>query len=221
MGRGRLVSGVQLMTKFGLALVALGIGVFAAWSIWAKTRTFVPVDVPVSLAAGQTISAEFNLNFDGLYLIEIEAEKAIPLGTLHCLMGVEADAVTCKDIGPAIGASWILFSNGREIRRGSSLETHSAPAQSGGVARVIGEFQGKSGQLYILRVRVATDGRRLAAAHPRLKVGVANIAYTDIQAASVLVFSTTFICLLFGVILLSIAYFAKRASSSGGSPQSA
>ena len=94
------------------------------------------------------------------------------------------------------------------------METHSAPVQSGGVARVIGEFQGKSGKQYILRVRVATDGRRLAAAHPRLKVGVSNIAYADIQAARVLVFSTTFICLLLGVILLSIAYFARRGASA-------
>jgi len=212
---------MQLKTKFGLGLVALGIGIFAAWSLWTKTRNFVPVDVPVSLAVGQTISAEFNLNFDGLYLIQIEAEKGIPLGTLHCLMGVEADAVACKDIPPAIGASWILSSNGQELRHGSSLETHSAPTQSSGVARVIGEFQGKSGQQYILRVKVTTDGRSLASAHPRLKVGVASIAYTDLQAGRVLVFSTTFICLLFGVILLSIAHFAKRGANAGESPRPA
>jgi len=212
---------MQLMKKFGLGLVALGIGIFAAWSLWTKTRNFVPVDIPVSPAAGQTISAEFNLNFDGLYLIQIEAEKAIPLGTLQCLMGVEADAVQCKGIAPAIGATWILSSKGQEIRHGSSLETHSAPVQSGGVARVIGEFQGKSGQLYILRVRVTTDGRSLVPAHPRLKVGVANIAYSDLQAARVLVVSTTFICLLFGVILLSIAYFAKRRANGGESPRPA
>ena len=209
------------MKKFGLGLVALGIGIFAAWSLWTKTRNFVPVDIPVSLVAGQTINAEFSLNFDGLYLIEIESEKTGSLDTLHCLMGVEADAATCKDIPPAIGATWILSNKGQEVRRGSSVESHSASVQSDGVARVIGEFQGKSGQLYILRVRVTTDGKRLAAAHPRLKVGVANIAYTDLQAARVLVFSTTFICLLFGVILLSVAHFARRGTSGGGSPQSA
>jgi hypothetical protein len=210
---------MQLLKKIGLGLVALGIGIFAAWSLWTKTRNFVPVDIPVSLAAGQTISAEFNLNFDGLYFIEIEAEKTGSLDTLHCLMGVEPDAVQCKGIAPAIGATWTLSSNGQELRHGSSLETHSAPVQSDGVARVIGEFRGKSGQLYILRVRVNTDGRRLAAAHPRLKVGVSNIAYTDLQAARVLVFSTTFICLLFGVILLSVAHFAKRGANGGESPR--
>ena len=212
---------MQLPTKFGLALVALGIGVLAAWSLWTKTRKFVPVDVPTSLSAGQTTSSEFKLNFDGLYLIEIEAEKTVPLDTLHCLLGVEADTVKCKGVPPVIGATWILFKGGVELCHGSSSESHSAPVQSGGVARVIGEFQGKAGHEYKLQVTFTTDGRSLAPAHPRLKVGVANIAFTDIQAGSVLVFSTTFICLLFGVILLSIAAFAKRGGSGGGSPQSA
>jgi hypothetical protein len=205
---------VQLKTKFGLALLASGIGIFSAWSLWTKTRNFVPVDIPVSLAAGQTIISEFKLNFDGLYLIEIDAEKTIPLDTLHCLMGVEADAVHCENIPPAVGAAWILSSNGQELGRGSSAELHSAPVQSRTVARVIGEFQGKAGQPFKLQVTFTIDGRNLAAAHPRLKVGVSSVAYADIQAASVLVFSTTFICAFFGVILLSIACVANRGSGN-------
>jgi len=203
---------VQLKTKIGLALVALGVGNFAAWSWWTKTRNFVPVDVPVSMAAGTSITSEFKLNFDGLYLIQIEAEKSIPLDKLYCLMATEMDAMRCKDTLPAIGVAWILASNGREIGRGSSLEIHSAPVQSDKVARVIGEFQGKAGQEYSLVVTFTTDGTGLAAADPRLRVGVANIAHTDMQAASVLLFSATFICILFGVILLSIGLFARRDS---------
>ena len=201
---------MQLTTKFGLALLAAGIGILAAWNLWTKTRNFVPLDLPVSLAAGQTVNSEFRLNFDGLYLIEIEAERTVPPDMLYCLMGVQADAVQCKEIPPAIGATWIVSSNGQEVRRGSSMELHSAPAQSDAAGRVIGEFQGKSGKQYKLQVTFTADGRSLAVAHPRLKVSVASIAYTDIQSASVLAFSTTFICLLFGVMLLSIAYFAKR-----------
>ena len=212
---------MQLKTKFGLALLASGIGIFAAWSLWTKTRNFVPVDVPVSLAAGQITTSEFKLNFDGLYLIEIDAEKIIPLDTLHCLMGVEGDAVHCEDIPPAIGAAWILSRNGQEVGRGSSVELHSAPVQSGTVARVIGEFQGKAGQRCKLQVTFTADGRSLTAAHPRLEVGVSSVAYEDIQAASVLVFSTAFICVLFGVVLLSIAYFANRGSDSTESSRTA
>lgn len=204
---------MQLKTKVGLALVAFGIGIFGAWDLWTKTRDFVPVSVPISLAAGQSISSSFKLNFDGLYLIEIEAEKLIPPDALGCLMGVEADARLCRDILPAIGAAWTLSSNGRELRRGSTTELHLAPVHADGVVRVIGEFQGQAGQEYKLQVTFTTDGSALTASHPRLKVGIASIAYTDLQSAGVLVFSTTFICVLFGVVMLSIAGFAKRGKT--------
>jgi hypothetical protein len=206
---------MQLKTKFGLLLVALGIGLFVVWTLWTKTRDFVPVNVPVSLLAGQSVTEDFRLNFDGLYLIEIEAEKTIPLNILRCLMEVEAGQAECKYIPPAIEAAWAISSKGLEIAHGSSLQLHSAPVQTETVVRVIGEFQGKAGQSYQLRLTSTTDGQTLTRARPRLKVGVSSIAYTDIQSASVLVFSSTFICLLFGVVLLSISYFAKRRSGRG------
>ncbi len=205
---------MQLKTKAGLALISLGIGVFAAWNWWTKTRNFVPLEVPVSLAAGQSLTAPFKLNFDALYLIEIAAEKTMPLDTLHCLMGVDANAVQCKDVPPAISADWILSSNGHELKRGTSAELHSESSASQGVVRVIGEFQGKSGQAYALQLTSAADGSRLAAAHPRLRVVVASIAYTDLQSAGVLVFSTAFICVFFGVILLGVAFYAKQSAKS-------
>jgi len=201
---------VQLKTKAGLALVALGISVFAAWKWWTDTRHFVPVNLPMPLTAGESISSQFRLNYDGLYLIEITAEPGIPLETLRCLMGVDANAVRCKDGPPAIAARWILFSNGQELRRGSSSEAHSAPAETQTITRVIGEFPAKAGQNYSLQVTFTTDASGLALAHPRLKVTVASIVYTDLESAGVLVFSAAFICVLFGGILLGIAWFARR-----------
>jgi hypothetical protein len=204
---------MQMKTKFGLTLVAFGVCVFAAWSWWTKTRKLIPVDMPVTLTAGGMVPLEFQLNYDGSYLIAIEADKSIPPGTLECLMDLRGYAEQCKDTPPAIGAEWILSSNGMEVGRGSSHELHSARIQTVAVARVIGEFQGKAGRRYKLLLTFTTDGKRLAEAHPHLKVGVASIAYTDLQSASVLVFSATFICLMFGTILLVIAYFAKRGEA--------
>ena len=176
-----------------------------------KSRKLVPVDMPIPLVAAQPMTCDFKLNFDGLYLIEIEAQKTIPLNTLHCLMGVEADPARCKDAPRALAATWILSRGGREYRRGTSAEPHSATAQTDGVARVIGEFQGEAGEAYQLQVTLTPDVPVVAAAaHPGLKVAVASIAYTDLQSAGVLVFSMAFICVLFGVILLMIAFYAYR-----------
>lgn len=170
----------------------------------------MPVDVPMPLAAGQSTTAQFNLNYDGLYLIEINATSRVPDDTLRCLLGVEADAVHCKNAPSAIAANWILSSAGHEVKRGSSDELHSVPAQSEGVTRVIGEFPGRAGGTYNLQVTFRADAKQLAATNPRLRVEVASIAFTDLQSARVLVFAAAFICIMFGATLLGVAWFAKK-----------
>src|SRR5215469_7298753 len=116
---------MQLNAKFGLGLVALGISVAAAWTLWNRTRDLVPVDQPVSLFAGQSVASNFILNFDGLYLIQIEAQPATPLDQARCLLGVDRDPRTCGSLEPVLAANWILSRDGREVRRGSSDEQHS------------------------------------------------------------------------------------------------
>jgi hypothetical protein len=204
---------MQLKTKAGIALVVLGIAISGVWSWWTKSRTLVPVSLPVPLVAGQSITSEFKLNFDGVYLVAIEADKAIPLDELRCRMDVDADPQRCKSMPSVIASSWVLSSDGRDIAHGSSLQQYSSALRTNGVARVIGDFPGNAGQHYKLHVTFAAGAGGLAAAHPRLKVAVASIAYTDLQSASMLVLSTVFICELFGVILLGIAYFAKKKPS--------
>jgi hypothetical protein len=201
---------LQVKTKAGFALLALGVSVVGAWSWWRETRNLEPVNLPVPLDAGQSVTSEFKLNFDGLYLIEIEAEQTIPLDVLHCLMGVEADPLQCKSTPSVIDATWVLSRGGREIGQGSSSERHSAPVLTDGVARVMGEFQGRAGTSYKLQTIFATGVGDLAVAHPRLKVKVADIAHVDLQTSQALVYATAMMCGLFGLILLGIAYFVRR-----------
>ena len=205
---------MQLKTKAGLALMVLAAGIPGAWHWWISTRSLLPVDAPVPFALGQTITSDFKLNFDGLYLIEIEAQKTIPLDELHCLMGVEAEPQRCKSLPSAVAATWVISSEGQDIGHGSSLEPYSAPGQTKSVTRVIGEFQGRAGKSYKLQVTFAAGAEALAPARPHLEVAVASIAYTDLQSANMLVFSTAFICALFGAILLVVAYFARRRRSA-------
>jgi hypothetical protein len=200
---------VTLKTKAGFVLVAVGFAIYAGWYAWIKTRKLVPLNVPVSWSAGQNVRSTFRLNFSGMYLIEIEAAQTVPAEQLHCLMGVEGNATECKGTPSAIVATWIVSSSGLDVARGSSTEPHSAPTQAAGVTRVIGEFQGQAGQAYDLQVNFASDGQSLAAAHPRLAVAVTSNAYTDLDSEAVLVFSIAVICVLFGVILLAIAYAAS------------
>jgi hypothetical protein len=198
---------MQLKAKFGLGLVALGISVAAAWALWNRTRDLVPVDQPVSLFAGQSVASNFILNFDGLYLIQIEAQPATPPDQARCLLGVDCDRRTCGSLQPVLAANWILSRDGREVRRGSSDKQHSAPAGNT-VSREIGEFHGEAGHPYSLLVSFTRDAPALDAAHPHRKVAVSGIARSDMQAAAVFAFSAAFICMLFGFVLLAIAILA-------------
>jgi hypothetical protein len=167
--------------------------------------------MPIPLVAGQSITSEFHLNLDGLYVIEIEAEKTIPLDELHCLMGVEAEPLRCKSMPSVIAATWVLSSEGQDIGHGGSAQPHAAPPATNRVVRVIGAFPGKSGQSYRLRATFAADAGALRAADPRFKVAVASIVSSDLESAKALAFSAALMCVLFGVMLLSVAYFREAA----------
>lgn len=186
---------MQMNMKFGIGLMMLGVGVWAAWRGW--TRKVDPVDVAVVLAAGQSVNENLKLNYDGLYLIEIAAENR---ETSQAQLG-------------GIGVEWSLWSCGHEVKKGSTAESHSAQAQSGGVARVIGEFAGRAGQSYQLQLKFTTDARELQAAEPRLKVVVSGLARENLQAASLLVFSMVFICEMFGILLVGVGLWRRRAGS--------
>jgi hypothetical protein len=203
---------MPLRTKFGLGLAALGMSIAGACILWSRTRNFIPVDRPVSPLAGQSVTSSFTPNFDGLYLIQIEAQPAIPPDQLRCLLGVDADPRACGSAEAALGASWVLSTPGQDIRRGSTDEQHSAPTAGNTISREIGEFHGESGHVYTLVVTFTRDASALNATHPRLKVAISGIARSDMQAASVLAFSASFICILFGLTLLGIAIFAGSTS---------
>lgn len=182
------------MTKVGIGLMALGVGVWAAWNAWMRTRTMNPVEIPVTIAVGASTASNFELNYDGLYLIEIAAQGA-DLSELE-----------------TINAEWNLRSDGQEVQRGSTDEAHSAPGGGQGGARVIGEFHGRSGHRYELRVKFTADAPTLQKANPRLRVAVSGLAQENLHAANLLVFSTMFICELFGVILVGVGAWGRAAA---------
>jgi hypothetical protein len=206
-----------MKTKAGVGLLVLGFGVFATWKAWTGSRNLAPVDVLLPLRAGETVTAQFRPNLDGLYLLELTAEPTLPAEALHCLMSLDSNASTCRDVAPGLAIDWVVSQDGREIRRGASAQTqdaaHSAVSDSASTVRVIGEFPLEAGREYHLQLTTKSDARALAPAHPRLRVVISSLARTDFQSASVLVFSISFICVLFGVILLVVAYFAPRGAA--------
>jgi hypothetical protein len=204
---------VQTKTKFGIGLMVVGFGVFAAWQGWMRTRKLTPVDVPIALRAGETASESFRPNLDGLYLIEIVTQRTLPADILSCFNGVPENPAACEGAHSVIRADWALLHEGQEIRRGSSDQAQIAAPNSdpATVVRVIGQFPAEARREYQLQVAITGDGRAFQTSHPRLRVAISSLAETDFQSANVLVFSISFICVLFGVILLAISWHVHRA----------
>lgn len=183
--------------KFGFGLIAAGVAVWMAWGEWTRTRKIHPVDVPVTAGNARGTTASFKLNYDGLYLIEVAAKNT---------------AAANEQIA-TLGAEWSLWSRGQELRRGSTAEAHNAPAQGGGLARVIGEFTGRAGQSYQLQVKFTSDVRGLQTSHATLQVLASGLARENLQAAGVLVFSMMFICEMFGMILVGLSLAGRKAAA--------
>ena len=59
----------------GLGLFLAGVGLIAGLHLWHATRTFVPLDIPVSLSRGRIQTGEFVVNYEAFYRVTIESES--------------------------------------------------------------------------------------------------------------------------------------------------
>ncbi len=60
--------------KAGLVLILIGATCFGGWFLWYSTRTWVPLDMPVSLVPGHIRSSDFDINVESLYAIELRVK---------------------------------------------------------------------------------------------------------------------------------------------------
>lgn len=163
---------MRSITKIGLGFVLAGMILIAGWTVWLQTRDIVPVNIPLAMTIGHVRTAEFSVNVRSRYQIEIEVEKKIPFDTLNCLLGMAgATATPCPD-AEVVNAGWKLFSGENIVREGSSADDRGGAWANDTISREIGEFEGSPGGHYRLEVDILTDGARLAAGNPRLKVSV-------------------------------------------------
>src|SRR5689334_15199522 len=64
------------LTWTGLSLVGVAVIVFGGWALWSETRTYIPVDMPISMTVGHVQTPEFSVNVNNMpYDITIVAEK--------------------------------------------------------------------------------------------------------------------------------------------------
>ena len=135
----------RTLTGFGLAI--LGMASFFIVKRWIDTRIFVPVDIPVSLAAGHIRTGPFRINVEQGYSIWIDFDQKTYFNPM------------CSSYS-TLKTTWTLYRDGR-------VQTQwDAPVLQDGYLEGFNATRG----FYDLDVHVLADASCLNANRPRLRV---------------------------------------------------
>ncbi|HWC15915.1 MAG TPA: hypothetical protein VG498_02840 [Terriglobales bacterium] len=217
------------LTCTGIACMATGFFLVGGWSVWMRTRSTRPVNMPMVLKASHLRSPEFQVNLDHLYTIGIEAsesfqQETLPFDKLNCLMGIHSfvnqpvfDLITpgkmdC-DNTPPITANWVVTSGPSIVARGTSSESELGLFSENKITRVIGSFHSEKGRRYVLDTDFKNDMDRLAPTNPHLVIKVGTDFYEQNLLIGELLILLCAILVSIGAILLIVAafrYWRKR-----------
>ena len=144
--RIEIASPLRRSAWVGAGLVLLGITAFGGIQYWIATRTFIPVDMPISLAPGQVRTGPFRINLEGEYQIWLDAS--------------DYDLINpnCTFLTP-FKVIWGLHDRGKVF----------ASERQGYLRSYIGDFYGYK-ETYDLDLQVLSDSSCLNSGHPRLRI---------------------------------------------------
>jgi len=204
---------MPLTTKIGIGFISIAILIFGGWTLYFGTRHYVPVRVPLAMSVGRIRTNEFTVNIRAPYEISIEVEKKIPFDTLNCLLGMPSSPLEngCSDTPAVVNAKWILSSNGNLLAQGSSADDKGGAWANDTISREVGGFDGEPGRNYRLDLDILTDGTRLAAGNPKLKVSVtSDFVEGAMFETGFVIYPTVAGLVLTGLILLIVSFVRKR-----------
>jgi hypothetical protein len=198
--------------RIALGLIFVAVLSWVGWTAWTKTRTWCPVDVPLSLSeGGLTTTKDFTVNVSGPYDIAVEAtaNRDVPLNKVVCSLGLKPlwPEKTCptKDV---LKVSWTLTSHEMKIAEGSSDSEHGGWTAEGWsqAGLTIGSFDAAKGQTFQLRVRTLTDASGLALTAPRLKVNKGATTYESVLVFTGMLNLSCGAIGVLGVVLLVVSF---------------
>ena len=229
--------------SIGLKLMFFALIPLACWLGWFYTRTWVLLDVPVSLSKGTHYrSGEFTGNLNRRYFIEINAvgnDRSIKLSTvidavvrhytgspyekLPCPFGRSRVYETIKGyalpdyrcpISPELKMHWVLSSED-EMKQGDIDER----IEVGAYAWVswMGKFDCRKGKHYNLDLDVLSDSGSLDVTNPHLYIGAYGDDYIG-NSLIILVCGT--IAAIGGFMLIGSFIAQRRAGRLASGPRS-
>ena len=170
----------------GLGLFIVGVALTVASQYWLATRTFVPLDIPVSLARGHIRSGEFKINLDATYWID---------------MHLDPNSASCDS---SLQTQWTARLNGKSIAQ-SDQSGSNAPT----VGYSLGMFSSISGRGQ-LNVDVLSDSACLNVANPHLRIEAVGWSYEDASESVASWFCFGLLLATVGASLLVLSSFGSN-----------
>jgi len=194
-----------------------GLLLLGGWWFYLSTRRCQPIHMPLVTFVGDVRTSDFTVNVTNRYFIELEAQKTIPIERLHCLLGMrEPSAQDCSNLPSVVDVEWTLSSRGGIVQRGSSADSPYGGWSADSVYRDLGYFNGVAGQTYRLDLHLVTDATQLSVTNPHLRVSITPVFIEAMLfMTGLVVYPTTGVLLLTGILLLLVSFFRARASPEG------
>ena len=196
-GRLRRVGGV------GVALILIGIAIPLGFHWWTQSRNWVPLDIPISMAAGHIRSPEFEINLEGEYWIYVDVDRQFKPDSLECLLGLPPYYSDCHDHSSIVQTSWRITKAGNEVTRDHNI----APVRVGPwdrVGRAIGSFAADKSKHYALDLDILADASELNGGNPRLKIEELGGAYVRYSSLEDDWSNVAFLLVVTGIVLLVV-----------------
>ena len=146
---------VPRLAYIAVSMILSGIILPRACLHWLETRTFVPLDMPVSLSRGDIKTPEFFINLKGWYQIVIWVDSDFS----GCWSGVSYQTLRSRSI---------VYGNGHVIPSSEAFD------------RYLGHFYAPEKGRYSVSLELISDPACLNAGHPRIGVWTDSSSYVQL-----------------------------------------
>ena len=181
--------------RVGLGFVLFGLAVYAAWTWWAATRKWVPLDVPISLAQGRLRTVPFTINVESTHFIELVVETGFDYAGVPCMMGA------CEGRPFPLKIAWSVSGPAGILVRGDSNAEGGVVAWGRTMNRDLGAFHAGKGR-YFLDLDFLRDASLLNQGAPRLVVIECGLAHAENDSLGVTILRVSLFSVLAGALLI-------------------
>jgi hypothetical protein len=146
---------MSVQVWMGIILILVSLPTFLVVHHWMSSRTFVAVDMPISLGRGRTKAEPFKINLKNYYRVEIDT-------------GWERYSDPNCPAYDRLKARWVLFKDGRLFASGDGSDSYTS----------LGGFISEKGS-YTIEFEALSDTACLDPGGPRLVVSTSEREYRD------------------------------------------